>query len=102
VKDILSLLTPARRKVSTRCGYLSTGPPIDIGITGRHILHARMESRLQSQPEILKQYHGILNEYLELGYMELVTEKVAVLKSVYLASCCDSGIKQHYQVMRCF
>jgi hypothetical protein len=44
-----------------------------------------MESRLQSRPEISKQYHKFLHEYLEFDHMESVTEGATTLfKSVYI------------------
>jgi hypothetical protein len=44
-----------------------------------------MESRLQSRPEISKQYYEFLREYLELDHMEPVTESVTTSsKPVYI------------------
>jgi len=52
-----------------------TGPPIDIGgsLQIATVLYAR---RLQSRPEISRPYQDFLREYLELGHMEPVSEKV--------------------------
>jgi len=64
-----------------------TGPPIDIvdSLQIATTLYARMQSRLQSQPEIFKQYDDFLHEYLELGHMESVTEGATTLfKLVYI------------------
>jgi len=40
-------------------------------------LYARTESRLQSRSAISGPYHDFLREYLELGHMELVNEKIS-------------------------
>jgi len=85
-----------------------TGSPIDIGeslpITAA--LYARMENRLQSRPEISKQYYDFLEEYLEVGNMESVTEsKTTLFKPVYIPlsiSCRCSRFKQYYKITRRF
>jgi len=63
------------------------GPPIDIGgsLQIATALYARTECRLQSCPEISRPYHDFLREYLELGHMEPVSEKVSpVYEPVYI------------------
>jgi len=73
------------------------GPPIDIGdsLPIATALHAQMESRLQSRPEISKQYYDFLHEYLELGHTESVTENCCyiVQTSLYPVSNCYSKLK---------
>jgi hypothetical protein len=60
------------------------GPPIDIG-DFLQLATARTESRLQSRPEISSPYHDFLREYLKLGYMEPVSEKISpVYEPVYI------------------
>jgi len=63
-----------------------TAPLIDIGdsLPIAIALYARMENRLQSRPEISKQYHDFLHEYLELGHIESVTENATTFKPVYI------------------
>jgi len=63
------------------------GPPIDIGglLQIATALYARTEGRLQSRPEIRRPYQDFLREYLELGHMEPVSEKVIpVYEPVYI------------------
>jgi hypothetical protein len=88
-RDISSLLTPVRRRIDTNTVRLpfKAGPPIDIGdsLQIATALHTRMEDRLQSHPEISRQYHEFLCEYLELGHMESMTESATTpFKPVYI------------------
>jgi len=62
-------------------------PPIDIGgsLQIATALYAWTESRLHSRPEISRPYYDFLREYLELGHMESVSEKISpVYEPVYI------------------
>jgi len=64
-----------------------TGSPVDIGdsLLIATALYVRLKSRLQSQPEVRKQYDDFLREYREFNHMELMTEEwVPLFKPVYI------------------
>ncbi|KAH0951449.1 hypothetical protein HN011_010327, partial [Eciton burchellii] len=90
VRDTSSLRTAEGR--NTVRLHFKTSLSIDISnllpthcIHRATALHARMESRLQSRPEISKQYYDFFHEYFELDHMASVTEDATTLfKPVYI------------------